>query len=295
INGKVPFNLIKRIWQIHLIYLIGAIFGSLLGFFSLPSTYECFDIFYNFITLPILTFFMIYFFFKGNKETKIITFSFFIISIYWLYSSLIAAALVPWEEYPSDIAVFICLLLLSYSMVNKLNYTQELEEAKAELTILSSTDYLTKLDNRKNIDSVLKINENMYKRYKDNFSVILLDIDDFKKVNDNYGHLVGDNVLIEFAKILTKYTRQTDIVGRWGGEEFIIICPKTNLEETLILAQKLREKIASHNFGIVGTKTASIGVTTFRENDTITELLSRVDDALYLAKSKGKNRVEMEV
>ncbi|MDD3009300.1 MAG: diguanylate cyclase [Arcobacter sp.] len=295
INGKVPFNLIKRIWQVHFIYIFVAVFGSLLGFFALPSTYEFFDIFYNFITLPFLTIFMIYFFFKGNKETKIITFSFFIIALYWIYSSLIASGLVPWEEYPSDVAVFICLLVLSYSMVNKLNYTKELEEAKAELTILSSTDYLTKLDNRKNIDSVLKMNENMYKRYKDNFSVILLDIDDFKKVNDNYGHLVGDNVLIEFAKILTKYTRQTDTVGRWGGEEFIIICPKTNLEETLILAQNLREKIASHNFGIVGTKTVSIGVTTFRENDTITELLSRVDATLYLAKSKGKNRVEMEV
>jgi hypothetical protein len=146
---KVPFNIIKRIWQIHLIYLLGAVFGSLFGFYSIVSTYKYFDIFYNFISLPILTIFMVYFFFKGDRQIKIITFSFLIISLYWVYSSLIAYGLVEWKEYPSDIAIFICLLFLSYSIIDKLNYTKELEEAKEELTILSSTDYLTKLYNRK--------------------------------------------------------------------------------------------------------------------------------------------------
>lgn len=295
IVSKVPFNLIKKIWQIHLIYLLGTIFGSILGLFELPSTYEFFDIFYNFITLPILTIFVIYYFFKGNKETKIITFSFFIISLYWIYSTLIAAGLVPWEEYPTDIAVFLCLILLSYSMVNKLNYTRELEEAKEELTKLSITDYLTKLHNRKEIDRVLQNNENTFKRYGDVFSVILLDLDDFKKVNDTYGHLVGDKVLIETATLLKTFTRQTDIVGRWGGEEFIFICPKTNLEEAFTLAQNLRDKLSSHQFETIGNKCASFGVTAFKENDSISELLSRVDDAMYLAKTKGKNRVEIVV
>ncbi|CAM3384298.1 GGDEF domain-containing protein [Arcobacter aquimarinus] len=294
INYKILFNPIKKIWQIHLIYLIIAILGSVLGFFSLPSTYEWFDIFYNFITLPILTFFIIYFFYKGDKETKIITFSFFIISLYWLYSTLIAAGIVPWEEYPSDIAVFICLLFLSYSIVNRLNYTKELEEAKIELTNLTLTDYLTNLSNRKNIDSILKINENLFNRYKDKFSIILVDIDDFKKVNDTYGHLVGDKVLIEISGILKKYTRQTDIVGRWGGEEFIIICPKTNLQDASKLAEKLRKKISTHQFETVGNKTASLGVSTFKENETIIELITRVDDAMYLAKSNGKNRIEVK-
>jgi diguanylate cyclase (GGDEF)-like protein len=294
INQKTPFDIIKRIWQFHLIYLLVAIIGSLLGIFTLPSTYECFDIVYNFVTLPILTIFMIYFFFKGDKETKIITFSFFIISLYWLYSSLIAAGLVPWEEYPSDIAIFICLLFLSYSIVNKLNYTKELEEAKEELMILSSTDYLTKLKNRKEIDSTLQIYESFYKRYKDDFSIILLDLDDFKKVNDKFGHLVGDKVLIKISEILTTFTRQTDTVGRWGGEEFIIICPKTNLDDTAKLAENLREKISQHKFEKVGYKTASFGVSSFKENDTITDFILRADNAMYLAKSKGKNRVEME-
>lgn len=292
INYEVPFNLIKRVWQVHFIYLFCAILGTILGLFNLPSTYEYFDIFYNFITLPILTIFMIYFFIIGDKETKIITFSFFIISIYWLYSTLIAAGLVPWEEYPSDVAVFICLLLLSHSMVLKLTYTKELEEAKEELTILSSTDYLTKLNNRKEIDSLLKLNEEIYINCKDDFSVILLDVDDFKMVNDTFGHLVGDDVLINISNILSKFTRKTDSVGRWGGEEFIIICPKTNLEEASKLAENLRDKISKYIFDKVGNKTASFGVVSYKEDDTLTELLSRVDDAMYLAKSKGKNRVE---
>ena len=156
INIKVPFNLIKRLWQIHLIYIIVSILGILFNFIELPSIYVYFDIFYNFISLPILTIYIVYFFFKGDKETKIITSSFFIISIYWLYSSLIANELVPWEEYPSDLAVFLCLLLLAYSLINKLNYTQELENTKKELILLSSTDYLTKLYNRKEIDLILK-------------------------------------------------------------------------------------------------------------------------------------------
>jgi diguanylate cyclase len=292
IDYKVPFNLIKRVWQFHLIYLLGAIFGSLLGFYNLPSTYEYFDVFYNFITLPILTVFMIYFFIIGDKQIKIITFSFFIISIYWLYSTLIAAGLVPWEEYPSDIAVFICLLLLSHSMVIKLTYTKELEEEKEVLTILSSTDYLTKLYNRKEIDSLLKLNEEIYISSKDNFSLILLDIDDFKMVNDTYGHLVGDDVLINISNILLKFTRKTDSVGRWGGEEFIIICPNTNIEDASKLAEKLRDKISKYQFEKVGHKTASFGVVSYREDDSLNELLARVDDAMYLAKSKGKNRVE---
>lgn len=294
IKYNVPFNLIKRIWQVHLIYLICSIAGAILGFYDIPSTYKYFDIFYNFITLPILTIFMIYFFFKGDKQIKIITFSFLVISIYWLYSSLIAYGLVSWTEYPSDVAVFICLIFLSHSVVNKLNYTHELEEEKENLTILSSTDYLTKLFNRKEIDSVLKTNEYLYKRYKDDFSIILLDIDNFKKTNDVYGHLAGDKVLVDIANILTKFTRETDIVGRWGGEEFLIICAKTNKEQAMKLAENLRNKISKHLFAHHKYETASFGIASYRENDSLNDLLSRADDAMYLSKKEGKNRVEFK-
>ena len=291
INCKVPLNLIKRIWQVHLIYLIGAILGSIFGLFAIASTYKYFDIFYNLITLPTLTIFMIYFFFRGNKQTKIITFSFFIISLYWIYSTLIAYGIVQWHEYPSDIVVFICLVLLSYSLISKLNYTKELEEAKDKLTISSTTDYLTKLYNRKKIDSILESNISIYIKNADQFSIILLDIDDFKSINDKYGHLIGDEVLITISKILKNFIRKVDSVGRWGGEEFIIICPKTNKKEAILLAEKIRNKISLHKFNKTGTITASFGVSSYKENESLDTVLSKADEAMYLSKYSGKNKV----
>lgn len=294
IKYKIPFNLIRRVWQAHLLYLLCAILGALFGFFDIASTYEYFDILYYLITMPILTICMIYFFFKGDNEIKLITSSFLIISIYWIISFLIAYSIVPWAEYPIDIAVFISLLLLSYSVVKKLHYTNELEDEKKYLSILSSTDYLTKLLNRKEIDKVLARKENLFYRYKDVFSIIILDIDNFKEVNDNHGHLVGDNILIEIANILTKFTRETDLVGRWGGEEFMIICPQTNKEEVLVLAEHLRRNIEEHQFAIVGKKTASFGVTVYKEELSITNLISQADEALYVSKAEGKNRVNFK-
>lgn len=294
IKYKLPFNIVRRIWQIHLLYILGAIIGTYLGYFEIPSTYAYFDILYYFITLPILTIAMIYFFFKGDNQIKLITTSFLIISLYWVYSYLIAYQILPWEEYPSDVAVFLCLLLLSYSIVKNLNYTIELEDEKGELSVLSSTDYLTKLYNRREIDVILNNNENLFKRYKDEFSLILLDIDDFKNINDTHGHLNGDKFLIEFGAILSKCTRETDFVCRWGGEEFLIICSKTNKDEALILAENLRNTIDKYQFELIGHKTASLGVSTYKELDSITELLSRADDAMYVAKTNGKNRVRFE-
>lgn len=292
ISFKSPFNIIRKVWQVHFTYLIVAFLGSIFGFFALAQTYQYFDILYNFITLPILTIFIIYLFFKGYKKVKMITFSFFILALYWVYSSLIAFGIVPWEEYPSDLVVFICLLLLAFSMIDRLNYTKELEIAKEELTKLSKTDALTKLNNRNEIDMVLDISKNIYKRFKDDFSIILLDIDNFKHVNDTYGHLEGDKVLVSLASILKNSTRDTDIVGRWGGEEFIVICTKTTQNDAVVLANKLKEAVTNFDFGIVGKKTASFGVSGFRENDSINELILRADNALYSAKRNGKNRVE---
>lgn len=121
---------------------------------------------------------------------------------------------------------------------------------------------------------------------------MIIDVDYFKKVNDTFGHQVGDTTLIEVANILKTNTRETDIVGRWGGEEFVIICPNTNLDGIKILASNIREKIEKHQFPVIGNKTASFGATIYQENDNLENLIARADSALYNAKNNGRNRVE---
>ena len=122
-------------------------------------------------------------------------------------------------------------------------------------------------------------------------SGILLDIDNFKNVNDKHGHLVGDKVILFIAETLKKYTRRIDVVGRWGGEEFIIICPKTNKEEASKVAEKIKVKIENNQMGIKEFKSASFGLSSCRKDDSIHKLLSRADEAMYISKNKGKNKI----
>jgi len=161
---------------------------------------------------------------------------------------------------------------------------------KKRIEELSITDKLTGLYNRMKIDEILNTQMQEYKRYQNPFSIILLDIDDFKEINDNYGHAIGDYVLEEIAKRLTLNIRTTDIVGRWGGEEFIIICKNTKGSNALIVAEHLRELIQTIPFDEVGVKTISLGVTEFNNEDDINSVFKRADDALYKAKNSGKNR-----
>ena len=122
-------------------------------------------------------------------------------------------------------------------------------------------------------------------------SLILLDVDRFKSINDNYGHNVGDEVLRLLARLLQDRGRRSDLVGRWGGEEFVIVCEGTKLDEAVTLANLLRARIASHPFPSVGQCTASFGVAESVWGDTVLKLVDRADQALYAAKREGRNRV----
>lgn len=171
--------------------------------------------------------------------------------------------------------------------------TKELQEINAKLLILSVTDKLTKTYNRNQTDVILEKEVESATRYDLDLSIIIIDIDHFKQVNDTYGHQVGDSVLVEFAEILIQNTRKSDTVGRFGGEEFIVIAPNTNKESATKLALLLKEKISSHAFSHVKNKTESFGVASFRkEIATVKELIKRADEALYRAKKGGRNRVE---
>lgn len=153
------------------------------------------------------------------------------------------------------------------------------------------TDALTGLHNRRKLDEILQEESDRSQRYQYAFSCILLDIDDFKKVNDTFGHLVGDEVLIGIAQILKNNLRKTDLPGRWGGEEFLILLPQQNIRTATTLAEKLRKAVACSNLPEVGSITSSFGVAEFQSDDSVVSFIARADECLYLAKAKGKNKV----
>lgn len=171
--------------------------------------------------------------------------------------------------------------------------TEQIEEKNRLLLKLSITDNLTNLYNRNKLDETLISEVSRANRSSKTFGVILIDIDYFKSVNDTYGHQMGDTVLKEFAHILEVSSRKTDTVGRWGGEEFLIICSETNLEGILTLANKIKDRIQTYTFSIKEKKTASFGVAIYKKDENVNELIKRADEALYKAKEGGRNKVEV--
>ncbi|WP_417334324.1 diguanylate cyclase [Halarcobacter sp.] len=169
---------------------------------------------------------------------------------------------------------------------------KDIEEKNKELEKLATTDKLTSLYNRRKIEELLEFEINRSERFNHKFGLAIVDIDKFKEVNDTYGHQIGDKVLKEIANILNTNRRKTDFVGRYGGEEFVIICPESDVEGVIKLMETFKEKICKHKFSKVENKTASFGVTMSQRGDTIESILKRADDALYKAKDNGRNKIE---
>ena len=161
---------------------------------------------------------------------------------------------------------------------------------KKEIEKIASIDKLTGIYNRRMLDEFLQIEIDVAQRHKRSLSLIIIDIDYFKSVNDDYGHLVGDEVLKDIAVTISKSLRSSDVFGRYGGEEFLIICTQTDEKNAFNLAEKLRKIIENHNFNHIGKKTISLGISTFEENDTIELLFKKADEALYCAKNEGRNK-----
>ena len=158
---------------------------------------------------------------------------------------------------------------------------------------LAETDRLTGLFNKGKFNEVLKKEIERAKRYKRPLSLIIFDIDRFKRINDTYGHKVGDEVLRELAKVIKSIIRKTDFLVRWGGEEFVILAPETDLDGALKLAEKLRQTVEKHQFPTVKNVTISLGVAQYIDEETPEEFIIRADTALYKAKENGRNRVEV--
>ncbi len=156
---------------------------------------------------------------------------------------------------------------------------------------MSNIDKLTGLLNRNRLNDVLITEMARFDRFNNSFSIIMLDIDHFKKVNDNYGHQVGDEVLIQISNIFKSNSRITDGVYRWGGEEFIIVASGLELHQAMVFADKLRTLVDNFVFPGIGHLTISCGVAECQHGKTSEQLLSRADIALYQAKHSGRNKV----
>jgi len=168
---------------------------------------------------------------------------------------------------------------------------RSLEEKNEMLRKLSITDSLTGLRNRAYLDEKLREEVSRIERHPDNLSIILVDIDHFKRVNDRYGHQIGDEVLIRVADALRHNIRSIDTVGRWGGEEFIIVCPGSDESHSVQLAEKLRKLLGNVKHEGVGQVTCSFGVASHGMGIKLVKLIRNADEALYRSKAAGRNRV----
>ncbi len=187
---------------------------------------------------------------------------------------------------------FIAIALLSTSFIGAFDTeAKELKKLNNILHELTVKDQLTDVYNRKGFDNFLNYHVDLFNRHGVLFGLIMVDIDNFKSINDQHGHSVGDEVLVKFAKLLEANTRNIDIISRWGGEEFAIICPKTDLADTLEIAEKLRLIICETQMSKFNGLSASFGVSIVTKNDNESSILNRADEALYEAKANGKNKV----
>ncbi|MBF0606671.1 MAG: diguanylate cyclase [Candidatus Magnetobacterium sp. LHC-1] len=173
-----------------------------------------------------------------------------------------------------------------FSLTDVENY----ENKRKETEITNITDDLTGLYNKRHFNQALSVHINNRQRYEYPFSLIFFDIDHFKAVNDKYGHLLGDCVLKELAKLVSEQTRSQDVLARWGGEEFVLLMPHINLDAAVEIAQRLRANIESQSICDIKI-TSSFGVVAYIEGETETDLLNRADALLYEAKRSGRNKV----
>ncbi|WP_019624798.1 PAS domain S-box protein [Thioalkalivibrio thiocyanoxidans] len=167
----------------------------------------------------------------------------------------------------------------------------ELQRANAELKRQAYYDRLTGVANRHHFETLLNRELARAERYGSRFALVMFDLDHFKRVNDTFGHAVGDVVLQEVTHVIAGRLRDADVLGRWGGEEFMVLLPGTEAADAATLAETMRLRVAEHDFPEAGRVTISLGVAAFCPGEPRSELLRRVDEALYRAKGEGRNRV----
>jgi two-component system cell cycle response regulator len=169
----------------------------------------------------------------------------------------------------------------------------ERRKVEAELEYQASIDPLTSILNRRKFNEVLSYETKREQRYQNGLSIIMCDLDRFKKVNDDFGHDGGDQALISFSRLISNAIRNSDVFARWGGEEFAILLPETGLDEAIQIAGKLRLITEATMIPHIGRITTSFGVSEYASGETEESFIKRADMALYKAKDNGRNRVEV--
>ena len=178
-------------------------------------------------------------------------------------------------------------------VLNSIDITK-IKEMEEELKRLSITDPLTRIYNRGKFHQALEEEIKRQRRYETDLTIIMFDIDHFKRVNDTFGHDVGDKILVGLVSLVHQCIRETDIFSRWGGEEFMILLPHTSLENAVKLAERIRIKVMTNHFEVVAAVTCSFGVSELLSQDTGETFCKRVDEALYESKRNGRNRVTVK-
>lgn len=207
---------------------------------------------------------------------------------YLLHPYLNSTPRIPLEAFLQTCSAYIFAGTLAFFYEKVRSRQEEMLQYQADF------DYLTGIYNRRGLTHHLDAEISRVQRYGTRLSLLLLDLDNFKAVNDSYGHKAGDSVLQEICQVTQGSIRKSDILARWGGEEFAVLMPEASLEEARLLAEKLRAMIADHKFQKVGRITVSIGVAQYHLPEASDDLLQRADTALYRAKALDKNRVEVE-
>ncbi len=169
----------------------------------------------------------------------------------------------------------------------------EIGKIMQELERVATTDKITNIYNRAKFEHILHYETKRAKRYDNPLSLIMFDIDNFKEINDTLGHIVGDNILYNLASFVKTLIRESDIFARWGGDEFVILSPSTDLKGAEKLGQKIRKRVSEYDFGIGRPVTISLGITQYRYQEDEISLIEKIDKLLYMAKQGGRNTIKV--
>lgn len=273
----VWFNITKKV---ELISILMPSTMVILGIALLSSKHTEMTIYIWTYTIPMATVFI-----AGYQKGFSLSIIFYIFALwdFWYYYDF--WKIIGWDYY-AILRYFITSFILLELCVIADFVSCSLQD---DLYIISSTDSLTSLKNRQKIEEILTESIQSSIRFNQNLSICILDIDDFKYINDNYGHLKGDEVLRQISKVITSNIRVVDKVGRWGGEEFFLIFPNTDINTAKKVLTRVKNAINSYDFGI--RVTCSYGLGLFDKNKTQDENITKTDKALYKAKTNGKNQI----